>query len=76
MLDASTLETYTGNDTDATRQLVTQTFATAVKISPNTTSLNISFKVTDMLSIEDVSAGGVDYIQAYLDGFEIAIDAQ
>ena len=76
MLDASTLETYTGNDTDATRQLVTQTFATAVKISPNTTSLNIAFKVTDMLSIEDVSGGGVDYIQAYLDGFEIAIDAQ
>ena len=76
MLDASTLETYTGSDTDATRQLVTQTFATAVKISPNTTSLNIAFKVTDMLSIEDVSAGGVDYIQAYLDGFEIAIDAQ
>ena len=76
MLDASTLETYTGSDTDATRQLVTQTFATAVKISPNTTSLNIAFKVTDMLSIEDVSGGGVDYIQAYLDGFEIAIDAQ
>ena len=75
MLDASTLETYTGSDTDATRQLVTQTFATAVKISPNTTSLNIAFKVTDMLSIEDVSGGGVDYIQAYLDGFEIAIDA-
>ena len=76
MLDASTLETYTGSDTDATRQLVTQTFATSVKISPNTTSLNIAFKVTDMLSIEDVSAGGVDYIQAYLDGFEIAINAQ
>ena len=76
MLDASTLETYTGNDTDATRQLVTQTFANAVKISPNTTSLNISFKVTDMLSIEDVSAGGVDYIQAYLDGFEVTIDAK
>jgi len=75
MLDASTLETYTGSDTDATRQLVTQTFATAVKISPNTTSLNLAFKVTDMLSIEDVSGGGVDYIQAYLDGFEIAIDA-
>ena len=37
---------------------------------------NKTFKVTDMLSIEDVSAGGVDYIQAYLDGFEVTIDAK
>ena len=74
MLDESTLETYTGTDTNATRQLVTQTFATAVKISPNTTSLNISFKVTDMLSIEENTDDA--FLQAYLDGFEIAIEAK
>ena len=41
-------------------------------LSPNTTSLEIAFKVTDMLSIENPNA---DYLQAYLDGFEIAIEA-
>ena len=43
-----------------------------VTISPNTTSLEIAFKVTDMLSIENPNA---DYLQAYLDGFEISIEA-
>ncbi len=74
MLDEDTLETYDGlGDTDATRQLIIQTFTNEVIISPNTTSLEIAFKVTDMLSIENPNA---DYLQAYLDGFEIAIDAQ
>jgi len=34
--------------------------------------LEIAFKVTDMLSIENPNA---DYLQAYLDGFEISIEA-
>jgi len=73
MLDEDTLETYDGSgDTDATRQLIIQTFTNEVTISPNTTSLEIAFKVTDMLSIENPNA---DYLQAYLDGFEIAIEA-
>ena len=33
---------------------------------------NKTFKVTDMLSIENPAA---DYLQAYLDGFEISIEA-
>mgnify|MGYP000045506482 FL=1 len=73
MLDEDTLETYVAGDTDATRQLVIQTFTDEVTITPNTTSLAISFKVTDMLSIEENGVG--DYLQAYLDGFEIAIEA-
>lgn len=73
MLDEDTLETYDGlGDTDATRQLIIQTFTNEVTISPNTTSLEIAFKVTDMLSIENPAA---DYLQAYLDGFEISIEA-
>ena len=74
MLDEDTLETYVAGDTDATRQLVIQTFTDEVTITPNTTSLAISFKVTDMLSIEENGVG--DYLQAYLDGFEIAIEAK
>ena len=72
MLNADTLETYTGGDTDATRQLVTQAFTSDVTISPSTTALEIAFKVTNMLSIENVIIGGVstDYLQAYLDGFD------
>ena len=62
---------YVAGDTDATRQLITQTFATEVTISPDTASLDIAFKVTDMLAIENPAG---DYIQAYLDGVEVAIE--
>ena len=71
MLDEDTLETYVGQDTDATRQLITQIFTTEVTISPDTASLDIAFKVTDMLAIENPAG---DYIQAYLDGVEVAIE--
>ena len=71
MLDEDTLETYVAGDTDATRQLITQTFASEVTISPDTASLDIAFKVTDMLAIENPAG---DYIQAYLDGVEVAIE--
>ena len=71
MLDEDTLETYVGGDTDATRQLIVQTFANEVTISPDTVSLDIAFKVTDMLAIENPAG---DYIQAYLDGVEVAIE--
>lgn len=75
MLNESTLETYTSGDTNATRQLVVQTFTSPVLITANTRSMDISFKVTDMLSIEP---NGTDssYTQAYLEGFEVAIDVQ
>ena len=71
MLDEDTLETYVGGDTDATRQLIVQTFTNEVTISPDTSSLDIAFKVTDMLSIENPSD---DWIQAYLDGVEVVIE--
>lgn len=71
MLDEDTLETYVGGDTDATRQLIVQTFNNEVTISPDTVALDIAFKVTDMLSIENPSD---DWIQAYLDGVEVAIE--
>lgn len=71
MLDEDTLETYAAGDTDATRQLIVQTFANEVTISPDTVSLDIAFKVTDMLSIENPAG---DWIQAYLDGVEVAIE--
>ena len=50
---------YVAGDTDATRQLITQTFASEVTISPDTASLDIAFKVTDMLAIENPAG---DYI--------------
>ena len=71
MLDEDTLETYVAGDTDATRQLIVQTFTNEVTISPDTASLDIAFKVTDMLSIENPAG---DWIQAYLDGVEVAIE--
>ena len=79
MLDTETLETYDGSgDTNATRQLVVQTFTNPVVVRASTKSMAIQFKVTDMLSIEAndkvVSGTSSLYTQAYLDGFEIKID--
>ena len=71
MLDEDTLETYVGDDTDATRQLIVQTFNNEVTISPDTVALDIAFKVTDMLSLENPAD---DFIQAYLDGVEVVIE--
>jgi len=79
MLDTETLETYDSNgDTNATRQLVVQTFTNPVVVRASTKSMTIQFKVTDMLSVEAndkvVSGTSSLYTQAYLDGFEIKID--
>ena len=74
MSDEETLETYSGDDsTNATRQLVIQTFNTPVVISANTKTLDIAFKVTDMLSIEENDSG---YTQAYLDGIETQVKVE
>jgi len=76
MRDASTLETYTSGDTNATRQLVVQTFSTPVTVTANTKTMDIAFKVTDMLSIEKNVSEGTTYTQAYIDGFEVTITVQ
>lgn len=75
MLDEATLETYVGDETNATRQLVVQTFTRPVVVTGNTRSMDISFKVTDMLSIEE-NGNNAGYTQAYLDGFEVAISVE
>lgn len=76
MSDAETLEIYSGGSTDATRQLVIQTFDTPVVVNANTKTMDIAFKVTDMLSLEENVSGSTTYTQAYLDGIEIKIEVE
>jgi hypothetical protein len=84
MKDKDTLETYTGRDTDATRQLVIQDFQTAVVTTSNTTAINIGFKVTDMLAVEERSATmkdandndiTVDFTNYFIDGMSLNFTA-
>lgn len=77
MLDASTLETYDASSgaTNATQQLVIQTFTTPVSITANTSSLDMGFKLDNMLSLEKYASGGTDYIAGFVDGIEFKITA-
>ncbi|MDB3893090.1 hypothetical protein N9345_02740 [Candidatus Thioglobus sp.] len=77
MADESTHET--GGDgnggTNATRQLLIQTFTDPITISAATSSLEIGLKVTDMLGLEKYMHGGAGYYNAFLDGIELKITA-
>ena len=76
MYDADTLETYTSGASNATRQLVVQTFTNPVNISPTTTSLDVGFKVEDMLSIEGhTGPGSLTFVNGFIDGVEFKVAA-
>ena len=85
MLNAEAQETYTSGATNAERQLVVQSFSSPVSITGQTSGIDIAFKLTDMLSIEqnwgkdgsgNDEVGDKPFIQAYLDGFEIKVDVE
>lgn len=65
--------------TNATRQLLIQTFTDPITISAATSSLEIGLKVTDMLGLEKHMHGVIPnrngYYNAFLDGVELKITA-
>ena len=75
MKDKDTLETYDDGATDATRQLVIQDFQTPVVTNSNTTAVNIGFKVTDMLAVEERTASSVQYTNYFIDGVSLNFTA-
>ena len=76
MKDKDTLETYTSSSvTDATRQLVIQKFQTPVVTTSSTTAVNIGFKVTDMLAVEERTASSVQYTNYFIDGMSLNFTA-
>lgn len=77
MYDADTLETYTGESTNATRQLIVQTFTNPVTINANTSSLDIGFKLEDMLSLEGhTGPDSLTYVNGFIDGIEFKVTAK
>ena len=79
MANESTHET--GGDgnggTNATRELLIQTFTNSVTISPTTSSLEIGLKVTDMLGLEKhLDSDDIGYYNAFLDGVEVKVTAK
>ena len=76
MKDKDTLETYTSSKvTDATRQLVIQKFQTPVVTTSSTTAVNIGFKVTNMLAVEERTASSVQYTNYFIDGMSLNFTA-
>ena len=76
MKDKDTLETYSSSSvTDATRQLVIQDFQTPVVTNSNTTAVNIGFKVTNMLAVEERTASSVQYTNYFIDGMSLNFTA-
>ena len=76
MKDNDTLETYTSSKvTDATRQLVIQKFQTPVVTTSSTTAVNIGFKVTNMLAVEERTASSVQYTNYFIDGMSLNFTA-
>ena len=87
MKDKDTLETYSSSNkvTDATMQLVIQDFQTAVVTTSNTTAINIGFKVTDMLAVEEHEATvkdqngiqniKIDFTNYFIDGMSLNFTA-
>ena len=78
MKDKDTLETYTSSSvTDATRQLVIQKFQTPVITTSSTTAVNIGFKVTDMLAVEERTPLGtsIQYTNYFIDGMSLNFTA-
>ena len=86
MFDASTLETYDNYDnnsntdetTNATRQLVVQTFNTPVVISGISSSIDFGMKLDNMLSLEghDDDGSGTTHINGFVDGIEFTVSVQ
>lgn len=82
MADASTLEAYddydsdadTDDTTNATRQLVVQTFTDPVVISNSSTSIDFGMKLDDMLSLEAYTGpDNVAYLNGFIDGIEFKV---
>ena len=73
MLNESTLETGLNEETNATRELVIQTFANPLTISPTTSSMEVGLKLTDQLSLEKYDYNDVGHYNAFLDGVEVKI---
>jgi hypothetical protein len=86
LFDASTLETYddydnnsnTDETTNATRQLVVQTFNTPVVISGSSSSIDFGMKLDNMLSLEghDDDGSGTTHINGFVDGIEFTVSVQ
>ena len=77
MNGSSTLETYSNSTTtNATRQLAIQTFTTPVVTTENTKSIDIGFKLTDMLSLEERTVGSVVYTNAFIEGLSLTFTVQ
>jgi hypothetical protein len=85
LFDASTLETYddydnnsnTDETTNATRQLVVQTFNTPVVISGSSSSIDFGMKLDNMLSLEGHDDGsGTTHINGFVDGIEFTVSVQ
>lgn len=78
MLNESTHENGgNGNGTtNATRQLIIQTFANPLTISPTTSSMDFSLKLTDQLALEKHMHSGAGYYNAFLDGVEVKISVE
>ena len=72
MQDASTLEEYDSNDeTNATRQLIVQTFTSPVVITADSTSFDFGIKVTNMLSFEGYAGpSSQTFLSGFIDGVE------
>ena len=76
LLNNTTLETYSNGNTNATRQLAIQTFQTPVVTTSTTKSIDIGFKVTDMLSLEKRNVNSVDYTNAFIDGVSLTFTVE
>lgn len=72
MESASSLERYDINgNTNATRQLIVQTFTSPVVISANSRSFDFGIKLTNMLSLEGHEGpNGETFLNGFIDGVE------
>jgi len=71
MENDTTLEEYSGTSTNATRQLAIQEFDTNVVTTKDTKSIDIGFKVTDMLMLEERTVNGTTYTNAFIEGVSL-----
>lgn len=78
MEDDSTLESYDINGaTNATRQLIVQTFTAPVAITANSRSFDFGIKLTNMLSLEGhVGPSGDTFLNGFIDGVEFKVVVQ
>ena len=76
MENKSTLEKYTSSVSNATRQLAIQSFETSLVTTSDTSSIDIGFKVTDMLSLEERTGGSFTYTNAFIEGVSLTITVE